>query len=122
MDFASSMIWVGDCKTNFEGSCGVQNPCTGDAMSDFSSCFLGLATQDKLRVGLKSMHRDAMSDFSSSLLGLSAARQTLRPYAPQSSCLESKGGDVDPLPDVPTCCQIERWICSLIQCTPVDFV
>ena len=32
LDFASSMLWVGDCKTNFEGSCGVQNPCTGDAM------------------------------------------------------------------------------------------
>ena len=34
----------------------------------------------------------------------------------QSSCLESKGGDVDPLR------QMERWICSLIQCTLVDFV
>ena len=65
---------------------------------------------------------DAMSDFSPSFLVLSTARQTLRPYAPQSSCLESKGADVDPLPDVSTCCQIKRWICSLIQCTLVDFV
>ena len=41
--------------------------------------------------------------FSSSLLlGLATARQTLRPYAPHSSCLESKGGDVDLLPDVST--------------------
>ena len=29
--------------------------------------------------------------------------QTLRPHALQSSCLESKGGDVDLLPDVTTC-------------------
>ena len=41
--------------------------------------------------------------FSSSLLGLSTARQTLRHHAQQSSCLESKGGDVDLLPDVSTC-------------------
>ena len=44
-----------------------------------------------------------MSDFSSSLLGLSTARQTLRLHALQSSCFESKGGDVDLLPDVSTC-------------------
>ena len=66
--------------------------------------------------------RDALSDFSSSLLGLATARQTSRPFAPQSSCLESKGGDVDMLPDVSSCCQIEWWIWFLIQCILVDFV
>ena len=51
----------------------------------------------------KSMHEEMRCRvFSSSLLGLSTARQTLRPYAPQSSHLESKG-DVDQLPDVSTC-------------------
>ena len=47
--------------------------------------------------------RNVMSDFSSSLFGLSTAKQTLRPHALQSSCSESKGGDVDLLPDVSTC-------------------
>ena len=41
--------------------------------------------------------------FSSSLLGLSTTRQTLRPHTLQSSCFESKGGDVDLLPDASTC-------------------
>ena len=41
---------------------------------------------------------------------LATARHTSRPSAPQSSCLSSEGGDVDPLPDVSICCQMERWI------------
>ena len=61
LDFASFMIWIGDCKTNFEGSYG-------------PVC--------KIHA-----RRDAMSAFSWSLLGLAIARQTLRPLAPQSSCL-----------------------------------
>ena len=48
----------------------------------------------------KSMHGEMRCrGFSSLLLGLSTARQTLRPYAPRSACLDSKGGDVDPLPE-----------------------
>ena len=51
--------------------------------------------------------RDAVSDFSSFLLGLATARQTLRLSAPQPSCFQSKGGEVDPLPDALTCCQMD---------------
>ena len=61
-----------------------------------------------------------LSDSSSSLLGLATARQTSRSSAPQSSCLKSKDGDVDVLPDVSTCCKIEWWIWFLIQCILVD--
>ena len=75
----------------------------------FSSSLLGLViARHTLRCAMAQYaevhaRRNVMSDFSSSLFGLSTARQTLRPHALQSSCPESKGGDVDLLPDVPTC-------------------
>ena len=75
---ASSLIWVGDSKTNFDGSYGPVSKIHArrDAMSDFSlRLYLGWRLQDIL----------------------------LGPPAPQSSCLCSKGGDVDLLPDLSTC-------------------
>ena len=81
-DFASSLTWY---------SVGVVD---GDRKASMEA-MVQLAT---------SMHGEMRCrGFSSSLLGLSTARQTLRLHAVLSSCLESKGGDVDLLPDVSTC-------------------
>ena len=66
----------------------------------------------------KSMHGGCDVGFLFVLTCLTTAEQTLRPSAPQSSCLLFKDGDLDPLPDVSICCQME-W---LIRCTLVDFV
>ena len=61
LDSDSSLLWVGDSKTNFEGS---HDPvCKIHARSNVMSDFLGLAT----------------------------AKQTLGPSAPQSSCLQFEG-------------------------------
>ena len=77
-DFSlASLIWVGDSKTNSEGSYGPECKIHArrDSMSDFSlRPYLGSRLQDKL----------------------------LRPSAPQSS-FKSKSGDVDPLPDLSIC-------------------
>ena len=51
-----------------------------------------------------------MSNFSSSLFWVVDRKTKFRPHTLQSSCLESKGGDVDLRPDVSTCSQMEWQI------------
>ena len=106
-DFASSLTWFGDGWSMH-----------GDPASDFASsstwrCLVHTwrDVDGDRKVSMEAMVQPATSmhgemrcrGFSSSLFGLSTARQTLRPHALQSSCLESKSGDVDLLPDVSTC-------------------
>ena len=119
-DFASSLTWYsvgvvdGDRKVSMEAMVKLATSMHGEMRCrGFSSSLLGLVTARHTSRGAMAQYaeiharRNVMSDFSSSLFGLSTARQTLRPHALQSSCLESKGGDVVLLPDVSTCWQME---------------
>ena len=119
-DFASSLTWYsvgvvdGDRKVSMEAMVKLATSMHGEMRCrGFSSSLLGLVTARHTSRGAVAQYaeiharRNVMSDFSSSLFGLSTARQTLRPHALQSSCLESKGGDVVLLPDVSTCWQME---------------
>ena len=74
---ASSLIWVGDSKTNFEGSYG-------------PVC--------KIHA-----RRDAVSNF----LGLVTARHTFGTFCTAVLMSLIQGWDVDPLPDLSICWQME---------------
>ena len=75
--FLFVLTWVGDCKTYFEGCYGAvcRNPCTEKC--DVGVLFVFTWVVDRKKI--------------------------LRHHALQSSCFESKGGDVDLLPDKSTC-------------------
>ena len=80
-----------------------------DVASSLAWCSIGIVDGER-KLSMEAMvqqhpctERCDVGGCSSSLLGLSTARQTLSPHTLQSSCLESKGDDVDLLPDVSTC-------------------
>ena len=115
-DFASSLtrysigVVDGDRKVSMEAVDQLATSMQGEMRCrGFSSSLLGLVTTRHTLRGAMAQYagiharRNVMSSFSSSLFWLSTARQILRPHALQSSCFESKGGDVDLLPDVSTC-------------------